>query len=395
MQIDFTKCQSANYQALALVVLYAWQLKSQGCRVDFKGVDKIVHGGAGEMWRMMGARGLFSVSFNENQNFRSSEFKPLIAIRNHHDFKLAMEQASEFSKEFNVEYINTLRYILSELLYNTLEHGVAFFQDEHSWNKRLPSLIQYTWYVKRDEIHFLIGDVGMGVKRHLSQAYPGIEDDEAALRKAIQPQISGTFGGASDPYQAKNNAGMGLFLSTNIVRRLRADMHLVSGGAVLHVSPADTTTRALKNPWPGTFALVSIRIDKQTGPDLNSMMSEFREAAQREQQASTKAEEQGVFYLSIYNYFGTYPEDKSAAIQFRDRSLIPAIEEGKKLLLDFDGVNSSPHSFLNALLATPIKRMGILSYKRIKVVNAKSDIRETIDFILEDNTSDVSGGLLD
>jgi len=394
VQIDFTHCQSANYQALALVVLYAWRLKSQGCRVDFKGIDKIVQSGAGEMWRMMGAPGLFSVAFNENQNFRSNEFKPLIAIRSHPDFKLAMEKAGEFSKEFNVEYINTLRYILSELLYNTLEHGIAFFEDEKSWNKRLPSLIQYTWYVKRDEIHFLIGDVGMGVKRHLSQAYPGIEDDEAALRKAIQPQISGTFGSSSDPYLAKNNAGMGLFLSTNIVRRLRADMHLVSGNAVLHVSPADTTTRLLQNPWPGTFALVSIKIDKQTGLDLNAMMAEFRDAAHREQLASTKAEDQGVFYLSIYNYFGTYPEDKSAAIKYRDRSLIPAIEGGKKLLLDFDGVNSSPHSFLNALLATPIKRMGMSAYKRIKVVNAKPDIRETIDFILEDNTGDGSDLLL-
>lgn len=387
--IDLSTCRSANYQTLALLVLYSWKLKSNGCRVDFFLDEAVGAAGASDVWRMMGAPGLFSVGFNENQNFRSSEFKPLIAIRNHADFKLAMEQAGEFSKEFNIEYINTLRYVISELLYNTLEHGVTFFEDSDSWNKRLPSLIQFTWYVKRDEIQFIVADVGMGVRRHLSQAYPDIEDDESALRKAIQPQVSGTFG-KTDPYMSKNNAGMGLFLSSNIVRRLRANMHVVSGNAVLHVSPADTTTRRLKCSWPGTFALVSIALEKQAGFDLHSLMNEFRLAASREQEAKTRAETEGTFYLSVSNYFGSYPEDKSAAIKFRDTSLLPAISQGKKVLLDFDGVISSPHSFLNALLATPIKRLGMAAYRRIKVVNAQPDIRETIDFILEDNTSDVS-----
>lgn len=387
--IDISKCRSANYQSLALLVLYAWKLKSNGCRVDFEVDDEVGSGGASDVWRMMGAPGLFSVGFNENQNFRSNEFKHLIAIRNHTDFKVAMEQAGEFSKEFNIEYINTLRYVISELLYNTLEHGIAFFEDHDSWNKRLPSLIQFTWYVKRDEIQFIVADVGMGVRRHLSQTYPGIEDDEEALRKAIQPQVSGTFG-KSDPYTSKNNAGMGLFLSTNIVRRLRADMHIVSGNGVLHVSPADVTTRRITNPWPGTFALVSIGLEKQAGFDLHSWMAEFRQAASKELDAKSKAEEEGTFYLSISNYFGPYPEDKSAAIKYRDHALIPAIDQGKKVLLDFDGVISSPHSFLNALLATPIKRIGMNAYRRIKVVNARPDIRETIDFILEDNTSDGS-----
>lgn len=387
VEIDFSNCRSANYQTLALLVLYAWRLKSRGCRVDFVGLETFGSGGAADVWRMMGAPGLFSVAFNETQNFRSNEFKPLVAIRNHDDFKLAMERATEFSQDFNIEYINTLRYVISELLYNTLEHGVAFFEDEDSWNKRLPSLVQFTWYKKRDEIHFVVGDVGMGVKRHLSQAYPGLEDDESALRKAIQPQVSGTFG-KTDPYQAKNNAGMGLFLSTNIVRKLRADMHVVSGNAVLHVSPTDTTTRVLAHSWPGTFALVSIRLEKTSAIELELMMSEFRQAAAREQKAKREADADHTLYLNIYNYFGSYAEDKSAAISYRDKYLLAAISDGKRIIIDFDQVALSPHSFLNALLATPIKRLGIQAYRKIKIVNASKDIRETIDFILEDNTGD-------
>lgn len=387
--IDFSDCKSANYQALSLLVLYAWRLKSNGCRVEFVGLDENGNGGAADVWRMMGSPGLFGVCFNENQNFRSNEHKPLVAIRNHADFKMAMERATEFSKEFNVEYINTLRYVISELLYNTLEHGIAHFEDGDSRNKRLPSIIQFTWYMKRDEIHFIVGDVGVGVLRHLSQAHPELEDDIAALQKSIQPKVSGTFG-RSDPYQAKNNAGMGLYISSNIIRRLRADMHIVSGNGLLHISPSDITTRVLEYSWPGTFVLVSIRLEKSAGFDLHSLMTEFRSAAIKEQDASTKAESENTLYLSIYNHFGTYPEDKSAAISYRDKKLIPALNDGKKVLIDFGGVESSPHSFLSALLATPFKRLGMAAYKRIKYVNAATEIRETIDFILDDSTGDDS-----
>lgn len=392
VEIDFTACRSANYQALALVVLYSWHLKSNNCRVEYIGLTSFGQGRATDVWKRMGAPGLFQVAFNENQNFISHELKPLIAIRNHADFRNAMSKASEFSKDFSIEYINTLRYVISELLYNTLEHGPAFFQDEQSWNKQIPSLIQFTWYQKRNEIHFLIGDLGVGIRRHLSQTYPDISDDEAALQKAIQPQVSGTFA-VSDPYKAKNNAGMGLFLSSNIVRKLRADMHLISGNAVLHISPTDTTTRRLESNWPGTVALVTLRLEKDAGFDLDAMMSEFRAAAEKEQRRKDQAESGNSFYLSIWNYFGTYPEDKAAAIKYRDKYLIDAISSGERIVLDFANVESSPHSFLSALLATPIKNLGMEAYRRFKIINAKPDIRETIDFILEDSISGGSLGL--
>jgi hypothetical protein len=389
--VDLGSCLSANYQTLSLLILWAWRLKSNGCRVEFLLDEE--PGGAGDVWRMMGAPGLFGVAFNENQNFRSNEHKPLFAIRNHEDFKNAIQKAADFSEGYNIEYVSTLRYVISELLYNTLEHGIAFFEDPDSWNKRLPSLIQLSWYVKRDELQFIVGDVGIGVRQHLSQTYGGLEDDEQAIRKAIQPRVSGTFA-RSDPYSNKNNAGMGLFLSTNIVRRLRANMHLVSGDGVLHVSPTDITTRKLAYPWPGTFALVSIALDQQAGFDMHAMMAEFREAAGREQAAVDQAERDNTYFLSVRNYFGPYPEDKSAAQKFRDVNLLKAVEGGKRILLDFDGVESSPHSFLNALLASPIKRLGMGAYKRIKVINAKAEIRETIDFILDDNTGDGNDLLL-
>lgn len=382
VKIDLTNCKAPNYQALSLLVLYAWKLKNQGCTVSF--IEDKEEIGASIMWRRMGARGTFPVLFSEAMNFKGNVYKPLFSVRNNDDFKKVIETAETYLDGFNVEYLSTIRYVLSELLYNTMEHGCNFGGD-NIHNIRIPSIAQFTWYQKSNEIHFIIADTGVGIKSHIEQTYPGQESDEEAIKLAIKPQVSGTFG-KNDPYKQKNNAGMGLFLSTNIIRRLKADMHILSGNGLLHISPRDVTGRTLRTKWPGTLALVTIKIENDPGFILHKIMQEFRSEAVREQNSADNKESDNSYYLSINNYFGSFAEDKESAIKFRDKRLFPAIESGKSILIDFDGVTSAPHSFLSALLSSPIKSLGMQSYKKIKIVNASPEIRETIDFILDDNT---------
>lgn len=332
----------------------------------------------------MGAPGLFQVTTQVDQNFGGNPFKPLIALRNADDFKSAISKVEDYTKGFNVEYMQTLRYVLSELLYNTLEHGISHF----FWRRkeyRTPSLIQFAWYQNRNQIHFIVADVGVGVKQHLEQAYPLFESDEEALKMAIRPNVSGTFGNAA-PYSGKNNAGVGLFISSNIIRRLKADMHIVSGNGVLHVSPRDITGRTMPTFWPGTFVLVEVKLEAEAQFALHDLMQEFRETARKEIERTDSAANLGKFYFQVENIFGPYAEDKEAAIRYRDSKLIPAIYENKKIVVDFSRVESSPHSFLSALLATPIKILGMDAYKAIRILNASPEIRETIDFILDENT---------
>ena len=63
----------------------------------------------------MGATGLFHVSTDEKSHFRHNDYKPLLAIRNSKDFKKAISTAEDYTKDFNVEYQNTLRHVISEL----------------------------------------------------------------------------------------------------------------------------------------------------------------------------------------------------------------------------------------------------------------------------------------
>lgn len=385
VEIDFTECSSANYQALSLLILYCWKLKQQNCTISFV-LDDINQPNGSRVWSLLGAHGLFAVTTDPTVNFKSNEHKPLFAIRNSDDFKAALNSVDGFTSNYSIEYQKTLRYVLSELLYNVLEHGKSdFFWKNHRYPT--PSILQFTWYEKVNEIHFIVADMGNGVKSHLTQAYPGIASDEEAIRLAIQPEVSGTFG-SQDPYSTRNNAGMGLFLSSNITRKLNADMHICSGKGIVHISPTDTTSKTIESSWPGTFVLVTVRIDRGTQIALDAMMSEFREHARSEVKARTDAKQQERLYISIYNYFGRLADVKAEAIQYRDRHLLPATEKGMNIVLDFADVDSTTHSFLNALLASAIRRMGLRAYKRIRIINASNDIRETIDYILDDNTGD-------
>ena len=88
------------------------------------------------------------------------------------------------------------------------------------------------------------------------------------------------------------------------------------------------------------------------------------------------------------NYFGSRCEIKHEAKNFRDRHIMPAILAKQTIILDFNTIESAPHSFLTALLATPIQSLGLAAYKKIKIQNANEIIRATLDFIFASYTSE-------
>lgn len=384
VKIDLRECSNANYQAISLLVLYAWYLKSNGCTVEIL-IDHDAVNGASTMWKKLGALGTFPILFEPNQQFKGDPLKPLFAVRggnNQQDFKDVVNGIEKYTECFDINYTKTLRFIISELLYNTLEHGRNYSE---KLEIPIPSIVQMCWYREKDEIHFIIADLGMGIKAHLEQTYPGLDSHEEAIKLAIQPEKSGTFA-YSNPYNEKNNAGMGLYLSSNIIKQLRGDMYLISGNGMLHISPRDVTSKELKCSWPGTIALLVIRLQGEEGNDLDSILQRLRADAESERRKNQDLEKQDEFIVHVSAYFGDYAEIKSEAINYRNKYLIPKLDEGRKVLFDFKNVKSAPHSFLNALLASPIKRLGMESYKKIKIINADSNIRETIDFIFDDNT---------
>ena len=214
--IDGRACISANYQALSLLIQYLWFLKSKGTYIYFN-----IDGNTAlrKMWQRIGGSGCYKVLEDSNENFNTVYDKPMFAIRNQTtDVSSAIGKILQYTSQIDMDLISghedTLRYIVSELLYNTLEHG---------YNPQIPSLLQFNWYRDKNQLSFIVADLGVGIKRHLEQTYPPFSSDTTALEEAIKPEISGTFGAPKGPYSAQNNAGMGLFLSSNLGKKLEAD----------------------------------------------------------------------------------------------------------------------------------------------------------------------------
>lgn len=379
VSIDFRECKWSNYQSLALLLEYVWRLRAQGCKLDFWEGE----GSAWEMWSAMGAKGWSQVLYSADANFVGSDRKPLIAVRGTEDRQFALKAVEEYTSGFPIGFRDYLADVVNEILYNTLEHGHATIE-----TVRIPSIIQFSWYAQRDELSVLVADTGAGVKKHLEQHYPAFERDTDALLHAIQPETSGTFGRQSE-YSSRNNAGMGLYVSSRLMMELKADMWIVSGNGQLHISPRERTTKELSAAWPGTFVLLTLRL-KQHPPEIkhgdarNALLQEARERRAKESNGGSDQ-----YVVSIFNYFGKYPEDKEAATKFRDRHLLPAIQEGKRILLDFRDVETPTHSFLNALLAGPVRAIadrGQNPFKFLRTTNDNEQIRETVLFILDTNT---------
>ena len=91
--------------------------------------------------------------------------------------------------------------------------------------------------------------------------------------------------------------------------------------------------------------------------------------------------------IIVHNYFGLDLDNKELAKKIRDEKILMALAENKTVILDFQNITFSDYGILFVMLATPIEILGLMAYKKIKIINAAPKIRETLDFIFDDNTS--------
>lgn len=378
--IDGNLCKHASYQTLTLLILYLWKLKQQK---TFISIQFPKHSTLDIMWNRLDGPNYLSILNNSQNNFHYVYNKPLFAIKyKDHNITQMLNTIRDYALDLPTDlirgYEDAVRYIISELTYNTLEHG---------FNPQIPSLLQFNWYRDKNQLSFILADLGVGIKTHLEQTYAPFTSNTDAIAMALEPEISGTFGVNVGPYKQQNNAGMGLYLSSNLGKTLEADMYIVSGDGVAHISPLDVTYTTLENAWPGTFIYMTIGFDRLKTYDLHKHLEDFRKHATETVAKRNNIVRAPELYIDMYNYCGERCEVKLEAINLRERKIIPAIKKGETVILDFSHAITATHSFLTALLADPIKILGLKSYKQIRIIGANETIRTIIDFVFDTYTN--------
>ncbi|MEK6969184.1 MAG: ATP-binding protein [Nanoarchaeota archaeon] len=162
------------------------------------------------------------------------------------------------------EQADPIKYIVSELVRNVLEH---------SESKR-GAIVSAQYYKKSNTIRIGIVDTGVGIKKTINNAYPAKTHLEA-IQLALTPGITGTtrrIGGT------EYNAGAGLFLIKSIAQINREFFMIYSGNAMYKLlkNKPDLKRITLQgNPfqdrhskgedypnWQGTVVGVDISLDK-------------------------------------------------------------------------------------------------------------------------------------
>lgn len=251
------------------------------------------------------------------------------------------------------ELAGAVKYSLVELLRNVVQHsgsptgGVAMAQ----------------YYPTTGLVELCVADTGVGIKSTLNRAYPELDSNLKALKFATLPHVSGTFG-PSVYGSMGDNAGLGLFFIKQIASLSCGSFFLGSGDVLIDIwgdkegNLHKLYKYARVGGWPGTFAYLQLRRD---------MIAEFdglltvcrRMAAEARKYPAELAldfiEEIPELDDLVVVKVCEFEEDVERAAAVRESIVLPSINIGKMVVLDFNKVKFATQSFVHALMYKVIR----------------------------------------
>lgn len=87
--------------------------------------------------------------------------------------------------------------------------------------------------------------------------------------------------------------------------------------------------------------------------------------------------------VSIEKLAGTFAENKDVARIIRTKKILPALERGQRVILDFAGVTGATQSFIHALISDAIRQYGNKSLDHLLFKNCSETVREIITTVTE------------
>jgi len=87
--------------------------------------------------------------------------------------------------------------------------------------------------------------------------------------------------------------------------------------------------------------------------------------------------------IRIFEKAGAFAENKDIARDIRLQEIIPSLEQGEPITLDFGGVDSTTQSFIHALISDAIRRHGADSLDEISFKSCNKNIQQIIKIVVE------------
>ncbi|MEK9151726.1 MAG: STAS-like domain-containing protein [Patescibacteria group bacterium] len=80
---------------------------------------------------------------------------------------------------------------------------------------------------------------------------------------------------------------------------------------------------------------------------------------------------------------GSFAENKDVARDIRMNIIIPALEKGEMVTLDFQGIDSATQSFVHALISDLIRKYGGEVIEKISFKSCNEVIRKIITIVID------------
>lgn len=87
--------------------------------------------------------------------------------------------------------------------------------------------------------------------------------------------------------------------------------------------------------------------------------------------------------ICIVERAGAFAENKDIARDIRINEMIPALEQGKDITVDFSGVDAATQSFVHALLSDILRKYGIDVLGRIEFKSCGIKVQKIIEIVAE------------
>jgi hypothetical protein len=370
---DFSQVSFTAPWAISLFATYAaWLREVRGKQVSVWIDDRSE---AGWFLVQAGLRRIVGEDDDTHPGVRPGRFTPLARITASDEIAPYAEKVMKVLAIDDEEMAGAIQYSVVELLRNVVQHA----------RSRLGGIAFATYLPKPGLAEFVVADVGCGIQTTLRSRYPEITNDFAALRWSVLPHVSGTF--APGAYQSmSNNAGLGLFFIREIVSRGCGSFFLGSGNMLADFwgnangTPGKQYVESRTGGWRGTFAMVQLRRDRIH--EFGTLLQRCREiaAAARKDPSELRLD----FVDAVPDVEGlrvvrikAFEEDVERAANIRENEIIPALERGELVVLDFADVKFATQSFVHAVMYRILRDVHAAE-TALTIANTSSATREAI-----------------
>lgn len=87
--------------------------------------------------------------------------------------------------------------------------------------------------------------------------------------------------------------------------------------------------------------------------------------------------------IKIFEKTGEFAENKDVARDMRLKEIMPSLEKGEEIILNFGGVNSATQSFIHALISEVIREKTIEVLDKIEFKNCNDTIKKIIGIVTD------------